>query len=279
MTTNSHPKVSGTTGRDGLPFIDAELGFLGAEPQVARIHDARPILDELSLDREGFTMIKHESELANQNDPELLRREARAYLEDMAPTIKEVMGASWVVGRHGGVVVRSATKIDPANPEYARNRGGIEVPFPNVHLDYTRESAVQLARGENFQQGLPERPFSRLVIIQAWRATSAPPQDRPLALMDASTLGPDDTYAAGPPLDPDDLSTDNFQPRLVHFKPEHRWYYFPEMVPSEVLLFKGHDSDAKRDAAAPHSSFLNESLGSRALPRESVEGRYFVYYE
>jgi hypothetical protein len=44
------------------------------------------------------------------------------------------------------------------------------------------------------QQGIPERPFSRLVIIQAWRAFSLPPQDRPLAAMDATTLGESDTF-------------------------------------------------------------------------------------
>lgn len=286
MTTSADVKSHPGLNRDSLPCVTGQMKFADAvgdvagSPYACKVYDARPIADDLSLDREGFKLIQHESKLARQGDVDLLRRESDAYLNDLAPVIKEAMGASWVVPRtasNTGVVVRSATKIVPGEPfHYVRNKGGIEIPYPGVHLDYTADSAKQLARAENYQRGVPERPYSRLILIQAWQAVSPPPQDRPLAVMDASTLDWKDTFVMNGPPDPDDMSGDYFQASMVVFNPAQHWYYFSNMVPSDIVLFKGYDS-ANR-ATPPHASFLNESLGASGRPRESVEGRFFVYY-
>jgi len=61
------------------------------------------------------------------------------------------------------------------------------------------------------------------------------------------------------------------------FKPDQRWYYFSNMVHSEVILFKGYDS--ANLLAPPHASFLNTSLDASAHPRESIAGRFFCYFE
>jgi hypothetical protein len=269
-----------------LPFVEGLIGFapqigdLESAPQKCRFYDARPLADELSLDREGFRLVAHDSPLARRGDVELLRREWRAYVEELAPAIQEIMGASWVLPRtasNTGLVVRSATKIEAGQPfQYARNKGGIEVPYPNAHLDYTEASALNLARAENHQRGLPERRYSRLVIIQAWQAVSPPPQDRPLALMDASTLDTADTFAMGADPQPGDYSGDAIRPRYVLFNPAQRWCYFPNMVASDLIIFKGYDS--ANSATPPHGSFLNTAVAA-ARPRESVESRFFVYYE
>jgi hypothetical protein len=282
------PSPNATTDtRADLPWVEGVIGFAKAigdvenTPRRLRIHDARPIAADLSLDREGFKLIRHESELANRGDVELIRREAHAYLEDLAPAVQRALGASWIIPRtasNTGVVVRSATRIVPGQPfYYQRNKGAIEVPYPNAHLDYTEASALNLARAENHHRGLAQRPYSRLVIIQAWQAISPPPQDRPLALMDASTLDAADTFPMGADPDPNDLSGDAIRARLVVSNPAQRWLYFSDMVPSDVILFKGYDS--ANSATPPHSSFLNESVADRSHPRESVEGRFFVYYD
>ena len=284
MTTGSAVRPM---DRTSLPYVEGKLGFAltygGSEsaPRQCRFYDARPIADELSLDREGFKLIRHASPLAASGDVELLRRESLAYLEDLAPVIKETLGASWVVPRtasNTGLVVRSATRIKPGEPfYYVRNKGGIEVPYPNAHMDYTDASALNLARAENYQRGIPERPYSRMIIIQAWQAVSPPPQDRPLALMDASTLDAADTFSTGADPDPDDYSGDAIRARSVIFNPAQRWHYFSDMNRSDVVLFKGYDS--ANSATPPHGSFLNEGNAAQAHPRESVEGRFFVYYD
>ena len=288
MTEGLKQMSAATHSRDQLPYVNGLLGFAVRKgetenkPRECRFYDARPIADELSLDKEGFILIRHDSELARKGDVDLVRRESGAYLEDLAPAIKQALGASWVVPRtasNTGVVVRSATKIEPGQPfAYVRNKGAIEVPFPNAHMDYTQASALNLARAEHHQRGIAERPYSRLIIIQAWQAISPPPQDRPLALMDASTLDPNDAF---PMLnndpDPDDYSGDAIRARFVVFNPNQRWHYVSNMVHDDVVLFKGYDS--ANQATPPHGSFLNTALGDRGQPRESVEGRFFVYFD
>jgi hypothetical protein len=133
-----------------------------------------------------------------------------------------------------------------------------------------------LAKSEHHHRGIPERAYKRMIIIQAWQAVSSPPQDRPLAIMDASSLNLYDTFAMGNPPDPNDLSGDYIQARFVVFRPSQRWYYFSNMVHSEVILFKGYDSANLLTCA--HASFLNTSLCSTGRPRESVEGRFFCYF-
>lgn len=287
MDTGLGAKPVDSVDRETLPYVEGRIGFALSRDEHAnapfqcRFYDARPIADELSLDKEGFKLIRYASPLAASGDAELLRRESLAYLEDLAPVIKETLGASWVVPRtasNTGLVVRSATRIKPGEPfHYARNKGGIEVPYPNVHMDYTEASAHNLARAENYQRGVPEKPYSRMIIIQAWQAISPPPQDRPLALMDASTLDPADTFSFGSDPDPEDYSGDAIRARHVVFNPAQRWYYFSNMDRSDIVLFKGYDS--ANSATPPHGSFLNEDAAGHAHPRESVEGRFFVYYE
>jgi hypothetical protein len=285
--TSSPATSPGRPDRDrDLPFVEGLIGFAARrgnvqhQPRRCRFHDARPIAGELSLDREGFRLVGYDSPLARRGDVELLRREWRAYVEDLAPVIQEIMGADFVLPRtasNTGLVVRSATKIEPGQPfQYARNKGAVEVPYPNAHLDYTAASALNLARAEQHHRGLPARACSRMAIVQAWQAVSPAPQDRPLALMDASTLDAADTFTTLPDPDPDDYSGDAIRPRYVVFNPEQRWCYFSNMAGSDLVIFKGYDS--ANAATPPHGSFLNTAAAG-AHPRESVESRFFVYYD
>jgi hypothetical protein len=65
----------------------------------------------------------------------------------------------------------------------------------------------------------------------------------------------------------------------VEFKPEHRWYYFSNMTPDEVLLIRIHDSASDgRARLSFHTSFENPLAPSDAPPRESIETRAFVFF-
>jgi hypothetical protein len=64
----------------------------------------------------------------------------------------------------------------------------------------------------------------------------------------------------------------------VEFKPAHRWYYFSEMQPEEVLLIRVHDSaNDGRARLSFHTSFENP-LTPSAPPRESIEVRALVFF-
>lgn len=225
------------------------------------IRNARPIADELSLDREGFALLQHKVSCANERDPDIM---VGRYLEEMVPFIKSYFNASWVVPYRKGIV---------------RSAGGNTVPGVGgisgvARIDYAPIAAPMVAARESQVQNIPIRSYSRLMIIQTWRVLSPPPQDFSLAVCDSATA-----------LDTDVIVHDyisevdaTFKSCVLNYNPFERWYYFPEMTADEVVLFKGYDSEENCHARVAHSPFDNRRAHPNAKPRESIEGQFFVYY-
>ncbi|MCP3380275.1 hypothetical protein NLM31_07720 [Bradyrhizobium sp. CCGUVB4N] len=240
------------------------------------IRNARPIVGELSLDREGFALVEHKTFCADVRDPEVM---AEKYLDEMVPFIKSYFNASWVIPRRKGIRVRSSSGA--AIPKAGWNSvSGVREPAGIAHIDYAPVACPMLAAAEDQVQGIPIRAYSRLMLIQAWRALSPPPQDIPLALCDCSTVQDTDVAVV-------DYNTDTSRNEpgsstkgaVLRFNPAQRWYYFPEMTPDELILFKGYDSEEHYKPQAPHSAFDDRAAYPNAKPRESVEARFFVYFE
>ena len=148
-----------------------------------------------------------------------------------------------------------------------------------MHIDYAQDAGPVLAETENKLQGLPNRRYSRLLIIQAWRSVSPPPQDLPLALCDARSLLPDDTAEKDGGVGQRDVLGNAFRSQIVFHSPGQRWYYFSNMTPDEMILFKSYDSEADLYRRVPHSAFDNRAAFPNATTRESMEGRFFVYFD
>ncbi|MBT1516788.1 hypothetical protein KIP88_41010 [Bradyrhizobium sp. SRL28] len=242
------------------------MGYVSYDVEI---RNARPIVDELSLDREGFTLIQRNASWANEPDPELMRDK---YLEDMVPFIKSYFNASWVVPKKDAVIVRAAGTPLPAGEGHRPLVRNTVAGF--AHVDYSPIAGPMIAAREDQIQGIQIRAYSRLMIIQAWHALSPPPQDFPLAMCDGSSV----------------LDTDLFETVYegygikhktwhAHYSPLQRWYYFPEMTSNEFILFKGYDSEDSCNPRGAHSSFDDRRAYPNAKPRKSVEGRFFVYYD
>jgi hypothetical protein len=249
-----------------VPNYGVPMGYVSYDVEI---RNARPIVDELSLDREGFTLIQRKASWANESDPELMRDQ---YLEDMVPFIKSYFNASWVVPKRDAVIVRSAGAPLPAGEGHRPLVTNRVAGF--AHVDYSPIAGPMIAAREDQIQGIPIRAYSRLLIIQAWHALSPPPQDFPLAMCDGSTV-----------LDTDLIETVyegygiKHKTWHVNYSPLHRWYYFPEMTSDEFILFKGYDSEDNCNPRGAHSAFDNRRAYPNAKPRKSVEGRFFVYYD
>jgi hypothetical protein len=243
------------------------------------VRDARPIMDELTLDKEGFVLVQHKSatSAADMDDPEALREK---FFDEMIPFIKERFGASWVVpGRAAFRARRAAGQAIPKNGWNTVSGAGVREPAGMAHVDFAPVSAPMSAASVNQVQGIEIRPYSRLMIIQVWRALSPPPQDIPLAFCDASTVVDADIALADYVGHPNEEHKSAIKLNIVRFNPAHRWYYFPNMTADEMILFKGYDSDDHYKRRAPHSAFDNRDKHPNARPRESVEARFYVYYD
>lgn len=233
------------------------------EAHVMPIHDARPIASDINLDREGFTVLPHQSAVHDFYDDDEVRR---VYYPEAERLLRQVTGASRVFVFDHTVRRRIAGVTD-------RTAGAPRQPAGRVHVDHTDESGPQRIRdflGDQAEALLR----GRAEVINIWRPIRGPLRDAPLAVCDAASVAADDLIAS------DLVYRDRVgQIYAVRHRPQHRWYYVPEMQRDEVLLLKCYDSARDgRARFAPHTAFVDPTAPDDVLPRESIELRTFVFH-
>ena len=232
------------------------------EQRTMQIRDGRAIRDTLSLDRQGFVLVDHPTAMKDFFDPEELKR---VYYAEAIELIKRTSGASRVL------LFDHTLRSGDENEREARL---IREPVLSAHNDYTEWSGPQRVRdlmGDEAETLLKRR----FAIIQAWRSIAHPIVRNPLAIADASSLGPDDLHVSERRY-PDRVG----QTYRLTYNPAHQWYYFSAMRRDEALVFKVFDS--KKDGRArfvPHTSFDNPLAPADALPRRSIEIRTLAFFD
>jgi hypothetical protein len=63
------------------------------------------------------------------------------------------------------------------------------------------------------------------------------------------------------------------------YNPDHRWWYFPLMETTEILIVKQLDSRLGRAVYCPHTSFDMSGAAPDSLPRRSIETRLLAVFE
>lgn len=231
------------------------------EERRVRIRNARALVAPPSLDAKGFELRRQASQVRDFYDAEEVKR---VYYPELERLVMQATGAqSVVVFDH---TVRG-------NAEAVRGQTDIKEPVSRAHNDYTAQSALRRARDVLPPDEAPRLLRHRFVEVNVWRPIRGPLQRTPLAVLDAASLGADDLVAT-------DLIYRDRRGEIyyVAHRPEHAWYYFPEMLADEVLLLKGYDSDARRAQFAPHAAFEHPGTPPDAPPRESIEARTFAFF-
>jgi hypothetical protein len=241
---------------------DAELQMEGQfEECSVEIEDGRALGDGISLDREGFALIAHDTAVADFYDHDEV---AETYEAEVKRAVMAATGAVRVVvfdhtRRGGNAAIREK--------HLSREPGNV------VHNDYTEASAPQRVRDlmGNEAEALLEHGFA---IVNVWRSLKGPVQSWPLALCDAQSVEEADLVA----------SERHAEDRvgaltLACYNPAHRWIHFPAMARDEALLIKTYDSDTKAPARwTIHSAFDDPTTPPFPTPRESIETRCFAFY-
>jgi hypothetical protein len=248
-------------------------------PVRCRIGDARRS-DTPSLDRHGFTLIEHETAFADERDRDILRE---GYHDEMADFLKRYMNASRVVASPNGLLVRYGDRLVGRRPHVGRaDIIDDRIPASFAHVDYLADAVRQQAATDAHLEGLEDLEYSRMVVVQTWRAVSEPPQDVPLAICDRRTVDEADISPRKGILDPknaDGLAASVFYIGGIHFNPSQKWYYYPCMRSDEVLVFTGFDTAKPEYSRVPHAAFDNRATHPDAHPRESIEARFYAYYD
>ena len=269
-----------------LPWVKAELNYLAPtaerprtytydppagvprstavnEPHAVVISDARPVLSRVSLDEEGFGLVRHRSAVRDFYSEADVKA---AYYPEAERLLKEVTGADRV-----HVFDTTVRRRVPGAED--RLSGAPRQPVPRVHVDHTERSGPQRVR--DLLPDEAERLLrGRVQIINLWRPIRGPLRDMPLAVCDAQSVRPEQLVAS-------DLV---YQSRVgetysVTFDAAHRWYYVPSMEADEVLLLKCYDSKTDgRARFAPHTAFADPTTPPGAPPRESIELRALVFH-
>ncbi len=240
---------------------EARSNMIDDRRRVA-IHDARPIAGDVSLDQEGFAVLRHRSAVRDFWSDDEVRR---VYYPESEALLKRATGADRVF-----IFDHTTRRHIPGSEDRS---AATRQPSRRVHVDHTARSAPQRVR--DFLPDEADRLLrGRVQIINLWRPICGPVRDQPLTVCDASTVAPHE-------LVPTDLVYRNRvgETYSVTYSPAHRWYYLPEMTPDEAFLLKCYDSRTDgRARFAPHTAFNDPTAPPDAPPRESIELRTFVFH-
>ena len=229
---------------------------------VVRIHDARPIVRDLSLDRQAFIMTHHDTEVRDFLDEEEVRTKYHAEVEAL---IKRETGAAKVV-----VFDHTVRTADRAVER------GLRTPVRSVHNDYTEKSGPQRARDLLPADEADARLKKRFAEYNVWRNIDhAPIEMAPLGFVDSESIVPRDLAIC-------DLVYADRTGEIYQgvYNADHRWCYFPAMTRDEAILIKCYDS--MKDGRARfslHSAFDDPTSPANARPRQSIEARAFAFFD
>ncbi len=232
------------------------------EPKSVAIGKARPLLQELSLDKQGFELVRHETSVNDFYDREEVQR---VYYPEIENLLKRATGASKiVVFDHQVRCLPLARRGEKGAREYAKT----------VHNDYTAKSGPRRVRDHLPPAETDELLNHRFAEINVWRPIRGPVQSSPLAVCDARSIEPGDFV-------PSDLVYRDRVGETYRFKynPNHRWFYFPYLERNEAILLKCYDSrEDGRARFTAHTAFEDPSSSAEAPPRESIEVRALVFW-
>jgi len=232
------------------------------EQRTVTIQDGRPLRERLSLDREGFVFIDHETRVRDfYNEDEV----QSVYYREVEQLVKDLTGATRVL-----VFDHTLRAGDDATRQEKKVRG----PVRSVHNDYTEWSGPQRVRDLLPPEDAERLLRHRFAVIQVWRPIRDSVRMEPLAIAEARSMASTD-------LIPTERKYPDRVGEIYHitYNRDHRWYYFPHMQRNEALVFKTYDS--ARDGRArwtAHAAFDDPTSPPDAPPRESIEMRTLAFF-
>ena len=211
------------------------------------------------LDESGFRCIAHESAVQDFADRAAVQA---VHPPEIVTLIGSLTGADLVVVGSPGI--RRFSERSPKSGQLDNSR-----PARFAHVDVSDATAAAFAA----RAAPAGQELARFAHYNIWRLLSPPPQDVPLALCDARSVAAKDLITATAVFDAPGQPEWSFEGLLLTHAARHRWYYFPDLTRSEVIVFKTHDSEPGRAHCVPHVAFDDPGCPKDVAPRESIEMR------
>ncbi|KAK9848094.1 hypothetical protein WJX84_012409 [Apatococcus fuscideae] len=143
------------------------------------------------------------------------------------------------------------------------------MPLPSAHTDYTAAGArARYAKEFSKEPG-------NFAIVQAWQPLRGPVRDSPLALLDASSVRPEDAMET-------ELRYNDWtgESHTLHHNPDHKWWYTSQMNTDEGYIFFGSNPDANTKLCGTfHTAISDPTAPDDAPARHSIDTRAFVFWD
>ena len=263
--------------RGRFDLVDPGLNRMSFEGHDVEIRDMRAAAGEVSIDRQGFMLASHASQVARR--PEMLDTNTtaqmglppinQAYYDEVLPLIRDISGAREVIPQATGLTVRFSARSQ--RQSWAGAAGFI-------HLDVTNTSVQRFLDFSLEAADRPIAPWSRMVLYQTWRTVTDPPQDNLLAVCDRRSIPASDVVFYDAIIGDEGTALESIEARSCWYGAGHRWWYASDMGPEDLLVFIGYDSAAP-DAVQPFHTGFDIPGHEQAPPRASLEARFFAFYD
>ena len=147
------------------------------EGHTVTIQDGRPMIDDFSLEREGFVFVNHETKVKDFYNEDELRS---VYYPEMERLVKDMTGAARVL-----IFDHTLRAEDNATREEKK----VREPVRRVHNDYTEWSGPQRVRDLLPADEAEKLLQHRFAVIQVWRPIRNPACRR-LSHLHSGQVGP-----------------------------------------------------------------------------------------
>jgi len=245
-----------------------------------QIHDARPLQALAASEADffahhGFVLLDAPTRVTDWGDAADV---GDHYMPEVEAIIRERLfpGRKLMIRQPPNVMRRGA---GTTTPQYGL---GVHSDHGTTADDFQRnvEAFTNPETGARWRAGVDQDEVEGFVALDFWRTTgmAGPLKHMPLALCDPTSVdAPDIIPSALEGIAPGGALTHHVS--LAH-NAGQRWYYYPDMEPQEVLVFKlfqlmrGEDPQPWR--ACFHSAFEDPTSPADAQPRQSCEHRVSV---
>lgn len=242
--------------------------FPGDSAHEMPVHNgwSRNDSDPFSADKEGFQLQSFKTDYDEWDNDEKVRN---TFYPEIVEFLKKTVGANRVLVFDHTI----RTKGNEAKPITDEKATSQRAPVMLVHCDYTAESGP--LRVKQLMNGEADDLLSRRVaFFNVWKPIHNIVKERPLAMCDVTSSPPEDFFKLF--LRYRDRVGENY---VMRHNDQHKWWYFPEMTPEQVILLKTYESEEDgRARFVGHTAFEDPTSPSDAPVRESVEIRTICFF-
>lgn len=245
----AYPAPAGVPQRTGIPDV-----------RRVQIRNARRLVEPPTLDTYGFERHVHRTAVTDFASEDQIRT---VYYREAEAVIRQATGAEKVV------------VFDHTLRSSAEDRGeAVREPVRYVHNDQTFVSGPRRVRDHLPADEAEARLRGRFAIINLWRPIGSAVERWPLAVLDGRSLDAADLIPSD--LIYRDKVGETYS--IIH-RARHRWFYFPELRPDELVLLKIYDSRTEGTVRlSAHTAFDDATSRPDAPVRRSIELRTLVFY-